>query len=329
MLTPRHARISGTGAYLPERTVLNTELTARWGGDPQRVQELFGFRERRYARPGETTSDMAVAAARRALGAAGLQPHDVGLLVLATTTPDRKVPSCAAIAHEKLELEGIPAFDLNAACAGFLYGLSVAHDAIAAGRAEHVLVIGADTISSIIDFEHRDNVFFGDGAGAAVVSASAVPGIERIRCGAGGTHRLGLTVEAGGAEWPVDAHALAERRDRFTMDGRRVAQNALRYFPRSIREVLAESELTTDDVDWFILHQPSRKLLTSVQSALGLPAVKLPTNLERYGNTVAATVPILLDEKVRGNDIRPGQRIVLASFGAGWTWGACSLRWVV
>ncbi len=292
------------------------------------MQELFGFRERRYAQPGETTSDMAVAAARKALAAAGLQAHDIGFLVLATVTPDRKVPSCAAIAHEKLGLEGVPAFDLNAACAGFLYGLALAHDAIAAGRAEHVLVIAADKVSSITDFDHRDNVFFGDGAGAAVLSASLAPGIERIRCGAGGTHRLGLTVEAGGSEWPVDERALAERRDRFVMDGRRVAQNALRYFPRSIRDLLAESELTTDDVDWFILHQPSRKLLASVESALGLPAGKLPTNLERYGNTVAATVPILLDEKVRGNDIRPGQRVVLASFGAGWTWGACSLRWV-
>lgn len=309
-------RISGTGSYAPERVLTNAELAARVSTSDEWIFEKLGIRERRIAAEDELTSDLASQAARRALADAGLSANKVDLLILATSTPDRTAPSTACLVQAKIGMiNQAPAFDLAAVCTGFLYGLTVGTAMIAAGTYDNVLVVGADTFSRITDWSRRDCVFFGDGAGAVVVSRTADPrALFSSALHADGRGRDAFTVHRG------DKY--------FTMDGHDVYETGTRVLPDAIAEVLESNGASIGDVRFLFPHQPSIRMLQKTAQVLDLPFERVMTNMDRYANTSGATIPLLLDEVRREGRISPGDLIAFAAVGSGWTWGAGLLRWL-
>ncbi|WP_257313845.1 3-oxoacyl-ACP synthase III family protein [Geothrix fuzhouensis] len=308
-------RIAGTGSCVPDRVVSNAELVARAGTQESWVVENLGIRERRVIGPGEFCSDLGTKAARRALEAAGLGPNDLDVIIVATATPDRGSPSTACIVQHKLGVtNGCPAFDLNAVCSGFLYAMSVGSQFIQSGIYRNVLVIGADTFSRITNWDRRDCVFFGDGAGAVILQRTEVEdGFFCFELSADGRGQDNFTV------YPGHPH--------FTMNGRAVYETATTVLPQTIQGLLAKHGLSVADVSHLIPHQPSVRVLRRTAEVLGLPAERVAMNMDRYANTAGATIPILLDETVRGGRIQSGNLVVFAAVGSGWTWGAALYRW--
>jgi 3-oxoacyl-[acyl-carrier-protein] synthase-3 len=309
-------RIAGTGSYAPARVVTNAELEARIPTTDAWIVENLGIRERRVAAEGELTSDLGAAAARNALDAAGLSPHDVQLIVVATSTPDRTAPSTACILQNKLGARnGAAAFDVAAVCSGFLYAMTIGAHMIASGMVANALVVGCDTFSRITDWTRRDAVFFGDGAGAVVLERTDRPGaLFASRMYADGSGQDHFTVH------PGDEH--------FTMYGRAVYETGTKVLPEAIRAVVTESGFALDDVACLIPHQPSIRILHKTAELLGIPFERVMTNMDRYANTSGATIPLLLDEVRRSGRIADGDLVAFAAVGSGWTWGAALLRWV-
>lgn len=325
----RNVKIIGTGSYVPDTIYTNEYISTFVNTNPEWIFENVGIKERRIADDNQATSDLATEAAKRAIESSGLTKDDIDLIIIATATPDRKAPSTAAIVQDKLQAYNAVAFDIAAVCSGFLYAMSVATQFIAAGVYDNVLVIGADTFSKIVDWKRRDCIFFGDGAGAAVLSHGNVnEGFMAFRLYTDSSQRkFGFTIPGGGSEIPLTHEHLDEGLQFFQMDGKAVYESATVVLPKAINQVLNDSGLTISDINIMIPHQPSIKILKKTAEIIGLPFEKVMTNMDKYANTSGATIPILLDEMNKGGVLKRGTTILFAAVGSGWTYGAAILKW--
>jgi 3-oxoacyl-[acyl-carrier-protein] synthase-3 len=320
----RRSVIIGTGSALPVRAVSNAELADQLDTSDEWIVSRTGIGNRHIAGDGETTSTLAVAAARKALQAAGMEASDIGLIVLATATPDQTFPATATIVQHELGCHGGIAFDVAAVCSGFLYALGVADSMLRTGMAQNALVIGAETFSRILDWEDRATcVLFGDGAGAIVLSAresedSAAPGILATKLHADGNHNQLLFVDGG----PSTTGTVGKLR----MKGKDVFRHAVTNLAEVLAEVLDEVGLTSDDIDWLVPHQANARILEATARKLHMSPDKVVMTIDRHANTSAASVPLALDTAVRDGRIKPGQLIMLEAMGGGFTWGASLVR---
>ena len=323
----RNVKIIGTGSYVPQTVYTNEYLETIVPTSAQWIYENLGIRERHIAAPNEATSDLAAIAGQRAIDDAGLKNEDIELIIVATSTPDRKAPSTAAFVQHKLKAVNAAAFDLTAVCSGFLFGMSVATQYIASGVYNNVLVIGADTFSKITDWQRRDAVFFGDGAGAAVVtSANITEGFLAYRLYTDTQNEmLGFTIPGGGSEIPLNADNLYEQY--FQMNGKAVFASATHFLPKAIGQVLEDTGLSINDIDLMIPHQPSIRILQKTAEIIGFPFEKVMTNMDKYANTSGGTIPILLDEVNKSGRLKRGDIILFAAIGSGWTYGASIIKW--
>ena len=315
-------QIVGTGSFVPDNIVTNDDL-ASLGCDADWIVKRTGIRERRHAPPEMCTSDMAVAAAERAMDAAGVAPSEIDLLLLATFTPDRLMPATATTVQDKLGLQ-CGAMDLAAACSGFLYALTTGMQFVATGGSKRTLVIGADTNSRVLDPNDK-NIYplFGDGAGAVVLApGSPDQGALSYTLGSDGSGTNLLGRESGGVEIPYDP-------DRWymQMDGRAVFKWAVRLIEKVSRTSVEAAQLSLDDIDWWLLHQANVRILDAAADSLKIDREKVVMHLDRYGNTSAGSVPIALDETFRTGKIKTGQHLLMSGFGAGLTWGTTVWRW--
>jgi 3-oxoacyl-[acyl-carrier-protein] synthase-3 len=323
----RNVKISGTGSYVPEKILTNEYLETIIETNSKWVLDNVGILERRIAEDNQATSDLATIAGQRAIDDAGLKNEDIDLIIVATATPDRKAPSTAAFVQHKLNAYNAAAFDLNAVCSGFLYGMSVATQYIASGVYNNILVIGADTFSKITDWSRRDAVFFGDGAGAAVVtSANVTEGFLAYRLYTDTSNEmLGFTIPGGGSEIPLTKENMGEQY--FQMNGKSVFASATKALPKAINQVLKDTGLVIDDIDIMIPHQPSIRILQKTAEIIGLPFEKVMTNMDKYANTSGGTIPILLDELNKKGKLKKGDIVLFAAVGSGWTFGASIIKW--
>jgi 3-oxoacyl-[acyl-carrier-protein] synthase-3 len=314
--------ILSLGSYLPEAVLTNADLERMVQTSDTWIQERTGIRERRLHGSGETTSMMAANAARAALEAAGY-PRIDGILV-ATASPDTLFPSTACLVQRRLGLAPIPAFDLGAGCSGFAYGMTVAEALITAGRAERMLVVGAESMTSLVDYSDRGTcVLFGDGAGAAVVGVGASGGVRASWWGAdGGDADL---IHYGPDPYHPDREKRTEPAVR--MHGKGTFRLAVDRMVETARQLCAGAGWTIDDVDWVVPHQANTRIIEAVAKRLGVPAERVVVNADRYGNTSAASIPIALDEARRDGRLQPGHRVVCVAFGTGSTWGGVALEW--
>lgn len=325
----RNVKIIGTGSYAPEKIYTNDYLATLVPTNDEWVYKNVGIHERHIAADNEYTSDLAAKSGIRAIADAGLTPEDIDLIIVATSTADRKAPSTACIAQHKMGCRNAVAFDLTAVCSGFLFASSVACQYIASGVYDHVLVIGADTFSKITDWTRRDCVFFGDGAGAAVYTSSNVTeGFLAFRLYTYTEDRMfGFTIPGGGTEKPITKENYDEGLQYFQMDGHAVFESATKVLPQAINQVLDDSGLKVDDIDIMIPHQPSIRILKSTAEQIGLPFEKVMHNMEHYANTSAGTVAILLDECKHSGKLHKGDNVLFAAVGSGWTYGAAIIKW--
>jgi 3-oxoacyl-[acyl-carrier-protein] synthase-3 len=317
-----YSRIIGTGSYLPEKIMTNDDLARIVDTSDEWIRTRSGIRSRHVAAEGQLASDLALPAAQRAMEAAGVTGSQIDLIIVATTTPDIIFPSTACILQAKLGIAGCPAFDVQAVCSGFVYGLTIADLFIKAGQAKHVLLIGTEVYSRILDWTDRGTcVLFGDGAGAVVVAASDQAGILATKLHADGSHKEMLCV-------PGSVHAGKVWGNPFVqMDGGGVFKFAVRVFEEGANEVLAAAGLGVGDVDWFIPHQANIRIMEATAKKLGMPKEKLIATVHHHGNTSAASIPLALDEAVRDGRVQSGQTLLLEGVGGGFTWGAVLLRW--
>jgi 3-oxoacyl-[acyl-carrier-protein] synthase-3 len=325
----RTCSIVGVGSYLPSRVLTNAELEKSVETTDEWIVSRTGIRERRLAAPDEATSDLAANAARRALAAANVQPEQVDLIIVATVTPDMPFPSTACLVQEKIGARKAAAFDIEAACSGFIYGLEVGQQFIMSQTYDTVLVIGAEKLSSIVDWQDRNTcVLFGDGAGAAVLqNRSGSHGLLTAYMGADGSRASVLCVPAGGSRQPATPDSIDQRLHYLRMDGKETFRNAVQAMHAAATEVLRRCELTIDRIHCIIPHQANRRIIDAVGDRIGARPDQVFINLEKYGNTSAASVAIALDEAVTTGRIRRGDLVMLMVFGAGFTWGAAIIEW--
>jgi len=321
----RYSRITGTGSFLPPKRVTNADLAAQLAANgietsDDWIVERTGIRARHFAEPDVGSSDLAVQAARRALEAAGRQPADIDLIIVATSTPDMVFPSTATILQNKLGIAGCPAFDVQAVCSGFVYALTVADAMIRTGTATRALVIGSEVFSRILDWSDRTTcVLFGDGAGAVVLEASDTPGLLASDLHADGKHVEILCVPGGVSGGKVHGNPL------LRMDGQAVFKLAVGVLDQAARAVLKKAERTEADIDWLIPHQANIRIMQGTARKLKLPADKLVVTVDQHGNTSAASIPLALDVAVREGKVRKGDTVMLEGVGGGFTWGAVLL----
>jgi 3-oxoacyl-[acyl-carrier-protein] synthase-3 len=322
-----YAAVTGIGSYLPEGVLTNADLALMVNTSDEWIWSRTGIRERRIIAEDEATSDLAARAGQRALADAGVAPDKVDLLVVGTSTPDMAFPSTACLTQAKLGLT-CPAYDVNAACTGFIFALQHAAAAIESGRAKTILVIGADALTRLVDFTDRSTcILFGDGAGAFVLQAFEEPGVLGIHLGSDGTGADLLQVPAGGSAAPCTPERLAARETFLKMNGNEVFKFAVRAIPKVTRQALKESHLTVDDVTWFVPHQANQRILDTIADRLGVPHDRVVSTIERTGNTSSASIPLAIDGLYTVGNLKPGDVLVLVGFGAGLTWGAAVLRW--
>lgn len=316
------SRIAGTGSYLPERVMTNRELEGMVDTSDEWIVTRTGIRQRHIAADGQLASDLAVEASRRALAAAGIQSSELGLIVMATTTPDMVFPSTACIVQAKLGARRCPAFDVQAVCSGFVYALSTADLFLRAGHCRYALVVGAEVYSRILDWKDRGTcVLFGDGAGAVVLAADDAPGILATRLHADGHYTDALAVPG-----QVDSGGVRGK-PFVTMEGGVVFKFAVKVLEEVVGEVLEAAGLKQSDIDWLIPHQANIRIIESTARKLGMSMERVVVTVDRHANTSAASIPLALDEAVRDGRIRPGQHVLLEAVGGGFTWGACLVRW--
>jgi 3-oxoacyl-[acyl-carrier-protein] synthase-3 len=327
---PRSVRISGWGSYVPERVLSNADLERIVDTSDEWIQTRTGIRERRVAAPHETTATLGAVAARRAIAVAGLEPDDIDLIIVATLTPDHPMPATAVLLKEAIGNRGAAAYDVAAACSGFVYAYATADAFVRSGLARHVLVVGAELLTRFVDFSDRATcILFGDGAGAVVLSASDEDG--------GGLAGLELTTDpdgaymiwlpSGGSRSPASLETARRGEHFIRMEGRETYRYATKTLAASALAAIAKAGWQPSDVDLFIPHQANVRIIEAVAKGLGLPMERMVVNIDRYGNTSAASVAIALDEAVRDGRIHPGDHLVLFAFGAGFTSGALALTW--
>ena len=316
------SRVAGTGRYLPANVLTNDALARRVATSDEWIRTRTGIRQRHIAAADEQTSDLALAASRIALGAAGIAPGDVDLIIVATTTPDMIFPSTACILQDKLGAHGGAAFDVQAVCAGFVYALALADRMLVSGMAKNALVVGAEIYSRILDWNDRGTcVLFGDGAGAVVLIPSAEPGILTAHLHADGHYRSILCV-------PGQVHNGVVTGTPFVhMDGQGVFKFAVKVMADVALEALAAVEMPADAIDWLIPHQANIRIMDATAKKLKLPVERVVTTVDQHANTSAASIPLALDVAVRDGRIRTGQHLMLLGVGGGFTWGSVFVRW--
>ncbi|MBB5912139.1 3-oxoacyl-[acyl-carrier-protein] synthase-3 [Nocardia transvalensis] len=320
--------VLGTGAYLPERVVTNSEVGIPAGVDSDWIIRKTAIRERRWALPGQATSDLATRAALGALDAAGIGAGELTAIVVATSTPDHSQPPTAAFVQHTLSAHAASAFDMNAVCSGFVFALATMEAAVARAGGGYGLVVGADTYSRILDRgDRRTVVLFGDGAGAAVVGPAARGGIQRSSLHTFGALTSLIQVPAGGSRRPYDPAAHELGAHYFTMDGRGVREFVADRLPVLIKQFLHDSGASPDDVTHLIPHQANGVLLAQLVEQLGLGKTTVHTTVPYFGNTGAASIPITLDSAARSGSIRPGEKVLLVGFGGGMSVGLTLLEW--
>lgn len=327
---PNSIIIKGTGKYVPERIVTNDDLSKIVDTSDEWIFGRSGIKRRRIAADGETTSDMALKASKAAIESAGLTPHDIDLVIVTTVNPDMLFPSTACILQAKLGIRNnIPCFDLEAACSGFVYGMEVATSMMASGRYKNALVVSSEKMSSMLDWKDRSTcVLFGDGSGAVVLAASGEEnvGILGNVLGADGSDTAMLCMPAGGSAMPPSERTVREGLHYLKMDGREVFKHAVRIMQEKALEVLDLCGVSAEDVALLIPHQANTRIIETVAKRLKIPSEKVYVNIENYGNTSSASIPIALDEVMRGGKVRKGDLVLLVAFGAGLTWGATLVR---
>jgi len=322
-----HASIAGTGSYLPERVMPNSEFAERLQLDTSDawIRERTGIERRHIAAADETTSDMALAAGQRALDAAGMSPEDLDLVLVATTTPDKVFPSTACILHRRLGLRKIPALDVHAACSGFIYGLDVAQRYIQTGGAQRILLIGAETYSRILDWTDRSTcVLFGDGAGAVVLTATEEPGVIASHIHADGEYEDLLHVPAGISS---GYEQVQEQAAYIHMKGHEVFKRAVSQLGAIARDTLSANGVTSDELDWLVPHQANSRIISAAAKKLSLPMDKVILTVDEHANTSSASIPLALDVAVRDGRIQRGNLLLFEAFGAGFTWGSALVRY--
>lgn len=323
------AILSGTGSYLPEKRLTNDDLSRLVDTNDAWIVQRTGIRERRIAAPDESTATLAAAAGRRALETANLQPSDIGLVIVATCTPEMAFPSTACIVAHRLGMPNTGAFDLSAACTGFVYALHTAAAFVRSGLHRHVLVIGAETLSRVVDYKDRSScILFGDGAGAVVVSQSPDPGTGFVygRLFSDGGPLSEAMLLKPGSRHPI-SHQLIDAGDHLMrLKGREVYKFAVSKFEELIHDAMQRCELTPETLGLIIPHQVNQRIIDSAMEKLQLPLDKAFVNIDRYGNTSAASIPIALDEARRAGRLPPGSNVVFVAFGAGLTWGNAVVR---
>ncbi|MDA1184833.1 MAG: ketoacyl-ACP synthase III [Acidobacteria bacterium] len=331
-LRPARARVSAIATYVPPRVLSNADLEKLVDTSDEWIMQRVGIRERHVVDPGIATSDLAKEAALIAIQRAGLTPEDIDLIIVATTTPDTLFPSTACVLQAKIGAPHAWGFDLMAACSGFTYALTTASQIVAAGGSRHALVVGADVMSSIIDYTDRTTcVLFGDGAGAVVVEpaddeAIGVLDFENYVDGNGGP---ALCMPAGGSRMPASTETVNERLHYVKQDGQAVFKFAIRNMEEVCRRILDRNHLTADDIDLFVPHQASLRIIIAATEKLGLPRDKVVINIERFGNTTAGTIPLALCEAHEAGRLKRGDLVLLASVGAGFTVGGVLLKWAL
>jgi 3-oxoacyl-[acyl-carrier-protein] synthase-3 len=320
--------VSGIGAALPDQIVTNEDLKQQYGMDPDWIEQRTGIRERRRARPGESTSTLAVTAARNAIENAGISAADIDLIVLATFTPDYRGPSSACLVQAALGLNA-PAFDVQAACAGFMYALATAGQYVATGNSKLALVIGSDVVSHCCDAGNRATApLFGDGAGAVLLEAGRPDqGLVSYQLGSDGSLAETLLCPVGGSMEPATPEAVSDGRHFLQMEGRRVYKWAVETVTESIALIIERSNVSVDDISLFVLHQANIRIIDHAMKELGIPAHKVVNNLDRVGNTSAASIPLVLAEAQAAGRLKSGELVMMCGFGAGLTWGTGLFRW--
>jgi len=320
-----YARIIGTGRYLPEKILTNKDLEQMVDTSDQWIQDRTGIRQRHVAAEGQTTCDLAEQAARQAMDDAGLKARDIDLLLVGTTTPDLVFPSTACLLQHRMGMAECGAFDINAACSGFIYAMSVADQYIRNGTARNVLVVGAETLTRMLDWNDRATcVLFGDGAGAAVLTADEKPGILSTHIHANGGFSDLLKVDVG-----VSRGFKAEARGGLavSMKGNEVFKVAVNTLGRIVDETLAANNLDKEDLDWLIPHQANLRIIKATARKLKMSMDQVVVTVDRHGNTSAASVPMALDEALRSGRIQRGDKLLLEAFGGGFTWGAALIAY--
>jgi 3-oxoacyl-[acyl-carrier-protein] synthase-3 len=329
----RYAQIIGWGYAVPDKVITNHDLEQIVDTNDEWIRTRTGIEERRVASdPKETSASLAILAARRALEVADVDPRKIDLIICSTSSPEYVFPSTASIVQDAIGATNAGAFDLSAACSGFVYALSMARGHILAGDAEYVLVLGAETLSRLVDWTDRNTcILFGDGAGAVLVAASNVPGgIIASELGSDGSGADLLMLPAGGSAMPASLETVSSGSHFMKMDGKAVFRFATRVMAEATRAVLDRAGLTADDIDLVIPHQANLRIIqNSVQKQLQIPEEKVFVNLQKYGNTSTASIPIALCEAIKAGKVKPGDRLVFVGFGAGLTWAACYIQWGV
>ncbi len=319
------ARILGTGGYLPDRVVTNEDLARMVETSDEWIVSRTGIRERRIAAAGQTTCDLAEQAARAALAAAGCTAQDIDLIIVATTTPDRIFPSTACLLQDRLGNHGAPAFDVQAVCTGFIYALATAEKFIRSGSARKALVVGAETMSRIVDWTDRATcVLFGDGAGAVIVGTDSEPGIMSSHLHADGAYKDLLTVAGGVSEHP---EILREGTAHVLMRGNEVFRMAVTTLDNIVEESLQANGLRREEVRWLVPHQANTRIIAATAKRLGMSMDQVVVTVDRHGNTSGASIPLAFDVAVRDGRIQRGDIVLMEGFGGGFTWGSILLRY--
>jgi 3-oxoacyl-[acyl-carrier-protein] synthase-3 len=326
---PRYAHITGWGVAVPEKVLTNDDLAQMVETSDEWIRARTGIRERRIASPEQTTATLATEAALRALSVANLHPIDVDLIIVATSSPEHLFPATACLVQDAIGAQKAGAFDLLAACSGFIFALNMATQAIRSGSIENALIIGAETLSRLVDWKDRNTcVLFGDGAGAFVLQANDQPGgmLSAVMRSDGSGSDL-LAIPAGGSRLPASLDTVHNNQHFIQMDGREVFRFATRVMAQATREAVHAAQLTIEDIHWIIPHQANQRILEAAARGLDIPMERVIVNLDRYGNTSTASIPLAVCEAVEQGKLKAGNRVVFVGFGAGLTWGAAVAQW--
>jgi 3-oxoacyl-[acyl-carrier-protein] synthase-3 len=322
-------RIAGVGHFVPERVITNADLERMLDTSDEWITTRTGMKERHAARLDEPTSDLALAASRNALAHAGLEPADLNCIIVATVTPDYAFPATACVLGSKLGIPGIAAFDMEIGCSGFIYGLTVASSLVRTGVFKRVLLVGAEELTRLVNYEDRSTaILFGDGAGAVVLEATEIDSYLGAQLGADGSRPEDLYLPfSGTAQPPPTAEDVAAKRNTIQMNGREVFRFAVTKMIEATNVALERAGVTADDVTWLIPHQANQRIIDAAAKYLNMSSDRVVVNIDRYGNTSAASIPMALSEAVAAGKLKDGDVILFVGFGAGLSWGAVAWRW--